>query len=89
MLLGFSYVGVIYLIMVFLPNILWTKHQPEGYQTYVKNERRFHLIMERTGEMLVTATAVIFSDFNLRKWTAWSWWLVVSLFLCFCMKSIG
>ena len=29
--LGFSYVGLIYLLMLFIPNIFWTKNQPIGY----------------------------------------------------------
>lgn len=27
---GFSYVGLIYLLMLFVPNIIWTKCKPEG-----------------------------------------------------------
>ncbi|MBR6172962.1 MAG: alpha/beta hydrolase [Eubacterium sp.] len=78
---GFSYVGLIYLVLLFIPNIIWTKHRPKDYEEYVKKESRFLLFMERAGEILVTATAVFFSDFNLRMWTAWCWWLVVSFLL--------
>ncbi len=78
---GFSYVGLIYLVMLFVPNIIWTKHRPKDYEEYVNKENKFLLFMERTGEVLVTATAVTFSDFNLRAWTAWCWWLVVSFLL--------
>ncbi len=78
---GFSYVGLIYLVLLFVPNILWTKNQPKDYKEYVKKENRFLLFLERTGEILVTCVAVIFSDFNLRKWTAWCWWLVISFLL--------
>ena len=28
---GFSYVGAIYLAMLTIPNLIWTKHQPAGY----------------------------------------------------------
>lgn len=28
--LGFSYVGFLYLLMLFVPNILWAKRRPEG-----------------------------------------------------------
>lgn len=27
---GFSYVGLIYLLMLFIPNILWSKKKAEG-----------------------------------------------------------
>jgi hypothetical protein len=29
--LGFSYIGLIYLLMLFIPNILWTKNKPTDY----------------------------------------------------------
>ena len=35
---GFSYVGLIYLVMLMLPNILWTKNQPKDYDKYARNE---------------------------------------------------
>lgn len=62
---GFSYVGLIYLLMLFLPNLLWTKNQPRDYEKYVGNERRVLVILERLGEVLVSCCALIFSDFNL------------------------
>lgn len=33
---GFSYVGLIYLVMLFVPNLFWTKHKPKDYDEYVK-----------------------------------------------------
>ncbi len=78
---GFSYVGLIYLIMLMAPNILWTKHKPTGYDKYVLNESRILLAFERTGEVLVSAAALMFSDFNLFGWTAWTWWLAASFAL--------
>ena len=32
--LGFSYIGLLYLLMLFIPNLFWTKHQPTGYEKY-------------------------------------------------------
>ena len=81
MRIGFSYVGLIYLIMLMAPNILWTKHKPAGYEKSVLNESRILLAFERTGEVLVSAAALVFSDFNLSGWTAWSWWLAASFAL--------
>ena len=37
---GFSYVGLIYLVMLMLPNIIWTKNQPKDYENYVGNENK-------------------------------------------------
>ena len=63
---GFSYIGLILLIMLFVPNALWTKNKPEGYDTYVSNENKILLALERAGEFIVTPVAVMFSDFNPR-----------------------
>ncbi len=30
---GFSYVGLIYLLMLFIPNILWSKNKPKDYES--------------------------------------------------------
>ena len=81
MTLGFSYVGLIYLLMLMTPNLLWTKHQPKEYERYAGKENRILLCFERAGEVLVTCIALIFSDFNIRPWTDWSWWLAGSFFL--------
>ena len=73
---GFSYVGLIFLIMLMLPNIAWTKNQPKDYEKYVVNENKVLLTLERIGEVLVSCAALIFSDFNFRPWSSRSWWLV-------------
>lgn len=78
---GFSYVGLIYLIMLMIPNMLWTKNKPKDYDKYAGNESKVLLAFERVGEALVSTVAVIFADFNLRSWTPWSLWLVFSFAL--------
>ena len=75
---GFSYIGLIWLIMLFVPNSFWTKNKPADYDRYVKNENKVLLALERVGEVLTTVCAVIFSDFNLRRITVWSLWLLAS-----------
>lgn len=78
MRLGFSYVGLIYLVMLFVPNIIWTKHQPKDYDKYIGNENKLLLTLERIGEVLVSGIALVFSDFNLRNCHLWLLWLGVS-----------
>lgn len=78
---GFSYVGLIYLFMLFIPNIIWTKNQPEDYEKYVQNENKFLQIMERIGEVLVCCFVLIFSDFNIRFNSMWCIWLLLSFML--------
>lgn len=78
---GFSYVGLIYLAMLMIPNIIWAKNKPTNYEQYSKKENKILQILERIGEVLVSGIALIFSDFNLKSWTTWSWWLVASFVL--------
>ena len=78
---GFSYIGLIYLVMLMLPNMIWTKNQPEDYEKYVGNENKVFLALERSGEVLVSCAVLIFSDFNIKEWSNWSWWLVISFML--------
>ncbi len=56
---GFSFVGLIFLAMLFVPNILWSKYPPKDYDNYSKNENKLLLALERIGQILV----VIFSLF--------------------------
>lgn len=39
------------------------------------------LAFERIGEVLVSVVVLVFSNFNLKPWTNWSWWLVASFVL--------
>ena len=78
---GFSYVGLIYIIMLTVPNIIWAKNKPKDYGKYVVNENKILGWLERIGEVLVTTIVLIFADFNLWPWTLWSLWLVASFLL--------
>lgn len=78
---GFSYVGLIFLVMLFVPNIIWAKNKPKDYEKYVKNENRVLLVFERTGEALVTCVSLIFSDFNVNGIAPWSLWQAAAFLL--------
>lgn len=77
--LGFSYVGLAFMIMLILPNLIWTKKQPQGYSA--KNENKFLIVLERVGEVLTTCCALLFSDFNLQGVSIWSLWLAAAFVL--------
>ncbi len=77
--LGFSYVGLIFLAMLFIPNIIWSKNQPQGYNP--ENENRILLAFERLGEALTTTLVLIFDDFNFHGLTAWCLWLAAAFAL--------
>lgn len=74
---GFSYVGLIYLAMLFIPNLFWTKRKPKDYENYVRNENKILKIFESVGQVFVTSTVLIFKDFNISV-SVWSVWLIIS-----------
>ena len=78
---GFSYTGLIYLAMLMIPNAIWAGNKPKNYEQHAGKENRVLLALERTGEVLVSAVALVFSDFNPRPWDAWCVWLVLSFAL--------
>lgn len=61
---GFGYVGTIFLLMLFIPNIIWTRFLPEGYMDYAKNENKILGIVEKAGEAGATVLLPFFTDFN-------------------------
>ena len=69
---GFSYIGLIFLVMLMVPNIIWTKNQPKDYERYAVKENKVLLIFERAGEVLVSCLSLIFSDFNFHGMSLWS-----------------
>lgn len=77
--IGFSYVGLIFLLMLTIPNLIWTRKMPRGYTS--ENENKILLIFERAGEALTSCCALLFSDFNLHGWSGWSWWLIGAVIL--------
>lgn len=61
MQLGFSLVGVAFLLMLFVPNVRWARSQPTGYEELQSRESRPLLVFERVGQILSTCTAVAFT----------------------------
>ena len=60
MQLGFSPISLLFLAMLFVPNIMWARHLPEGYAEISKNKSRVLLALERVGEVATSCCAVIF-----------------------------
>lgn len=75
---GFSYVGLIYLAMLFIPNLFWTKNKPENYDKYVKNESQILRIFEGVGQAFVACIVLVFRDFNIQFGSYQLIWLVFS-----------
>ena len=68
---GFSYVGLLFLLALFIPNLFWTRNKPKDYDP--TGENPVLLTLERLGQVWVTCGALVWRDFNWRPWTAWSW----------------
>ena len=77
--LGFSYVGLVYLLMLFIPNIIWSRKLPIDYTTAYEN--KVLLFFERVGQVGCTCSALIFADFNISSFTPWTIWLIISFLL--------
>jgi len=77
---GFSWVGALFLVGLFVPNIVWAlAARPAGYDP--GSESRTLRLLERVGQVLTVAAALVFSDTNPQPWAAWSWWLVAAVVL--------
>lgn len=84
---GFSYIGLIFLLMLFIPNIYWTQHKPKDYEKYVGNENKVLLCLERMGQVLVSCISLVFSDFNVRAITIGSVWLGLAFLVMLCYEA--
>ena len=73
---GFSYMGLLFLLMLFIPNIIWAKGKPQGFTS--ENENKILLFLERAGEVLTCCCLLVFSDFNIHGWSLWSLWLMAA-----------
>ena len=59
---GFSYVGLVYLVMLMLPNLIWTKNQPTDYEKYARNENNMllaFLLLAIYGKNIILGIAVV------------------------------
>lgn len=75
---GFSYVGLVFLLMLFVPNILWAKQPPEGYEALERNEPKPLLFLERSGQVLTTCCALCFAELNLHGLSPRCLWLLAA-----------
>ncbi|MCL2615429.1 MAG: hypothetical protein FWD30_01360 [Dehalococcoidia bacterium] len=76
---GFSYVGLIYMLMLEVPNIIWARRKPKGYDS--SGENKALLFTERIGQVLCVASILLFVDYNPHSFDLWTVWLAVSLVL--------
>ncbi|MDE6407734.1 MAG: hypothetical protein K2K48_01670 [Anaeroplasmataceae bacterium] len=78
---GFSYIGLIFLLMLFIPNIIWAKFKPQNYDAVVSKENKILVWFERIGEVLVTFLVLMFEDFNIKEISYWSLFLLFAFLI--------
>lgn len=76
---GFSYIGLLFLLMLFIPNIIYASNKSTFEPTLDADENKILVWLERIGQALVTTIVLIFSDFNPRGWSLWTIWLVAAV----------
>ena len=54
---GFSYVGAVFLLLLFVPNIVWSKHKPKDYTA--DGESKVLHAFEMCGQVAVTCISPI------------------------------
>ncbi len=74
--LGFSVTGLLFLLMLFIPNLIWPGRRPQGYDA--GGESRLLRALERAGQAAVTCAALVFSDYDAHRWSAWTLWLAAA-----------
>lgn len=77
--LGFSYIGLIYMLLLAVPNTFWARQKPEGYDP--TGENKVLVVLERIGQVLCTATVLFFIDTKPQGYEPWLVWLILSAFL--------
>ncbi len=78
---GFSYVGFIFLVMLMVPNLIWNRNKPAGYEDCIGNENKILLGFERVGEIAVSCLVLIFTDFNIGEISDRTWILAAAVLL--------
>lgn len=75
---GFSFLGLIYLFALIIPNILWTKHLPKNYQS--NHENKIFGFFEKVGQALVCTILLFFNKDFFPIFSVWYCFLFLSIF---------
>lgn len=75
--MGFSWMGLGFLLALLAPNLLWTRYPPQDYDA--SGEKLVLRILERIGQVWVTCAALISPELRWRPWSPWSWWLMAAI----------
>ena len=73
MRMGCSWLGALFLLALMVPNLLWTRRKPQGYDP--SREDRRLLLLERIGQTWVTCGTLLSRRIRWQGWSGWSCWL--------------
>ena len=76
---GFNYVGLLFWLAIQIPNIMWARHKPFGYDPI--GENRVFLVLERMGQVICTASILILTNTIPTGWNAWLSWFICAVAL--------
>lgn len=65
--------------MLWIPNAMWAKRLPTGYNS--SDENKILLVFERVGQVLCTASILLFTDYNPQIFELWIAWFIASALL--------
>ncbi len=74
---GFSYVGLIWLLLLYVPNIIYLKNKPAGIEKLGAEDRVLR-VLEMTGQVGITMIAPISKNLNPTGISPWTLWLLAS-----------
>ncbi|MEE1336892.1 hypothetical protein [Methanobrevibacter sp.] len=57
-------IGLVFLALLLIPNIIWSFNKPDDYDKYVKNENKILLALERIGQISVIVFTLFFNNYN-------------------------
>lgn len=89
MIIRFSPLGALFWLALLVPNLIWTRRKPEGYDPSGEDRRlRF---LEQTGQVCVTCGTLVSPGIRLGPWSGWSWWLagaaaLMALYECWWVR---
>ena len=76
-----SWIGIVYLLALIGPNLIWTRNRPKDFEDYPVRENVLFRSLARSGETLLTCTALIFTGNSVLPLTVRSLWLLASAVL--------
>ena len=80
--LGFSFIGLIFLLSLFIPNLWFALHAPSWQTEMDDSEPALFLIPERLGQISVTFLMLCTGSLKLTgSWEPWDWWLAAAAVL--------